>query len=144
MKSTGTAHWSGGLKDGKGSLSVAGGALRETPYSFARRFEDERGPGTSPEELVAATHAACFAMATSAMLGQAGFTPTRLDAKATVTLQPVDGKPTVTGSHLELTAVVPGIDEAKFREIVEGAKSGCVVSRLLKTDVTLDATLAQG
>jgi osmotically inducible protein OsmC len=141
MKSVASAVWEGGLKDGKGSISASGGAFTNTPYSFAKRFEGA-GAGTTPEELIAAAHAGCFAMATSALLGQAGYPPARLEVKATVTLQPVDEKPTVTGSHLELTATVPGIDAARFREIAESARAGCVISRLLNTKITLDAKLA--
>jgi len=141
MKSIASAVWEGGLKDGKGSISASGGAFTNTPYSFAKRFEGS-GPGTTPEELIAAAHAGCFSMATSAMLEKAGYPPQRLEVKATVTLQPVDEKPTVTESHLELSATVPGIDAARFREIAESARAGCVVSRLLNTKVTLDAKLA--
>lgn len=142
MKSIASATWEGGLKDGKGSLGLAGGAMTNTPYSFAKRFEGT-GAGTTPEELLAAAHAGCFAMATSAQLGNAGFPPQRLEVKATVTMQPVDGKPTITGSHLELKASVQGIDEAKFREIVEATRTGCVVSRALNAEITLEATLAR-
>ncbi len=141
MKSTASAVWEGGLKDGKGTISASGGAFTNTPYSFAKRFEGT-GAGTTPEELIAAAHAGCFSMATSALLGQAGHPPKRLEVTATVTLQPVDEKPTVTESHLELTANVPGIDPGKFREIVENARAGCVISRLLNAKITLDAKLA--
>ncbi len=141
MKSTSTAIWEGTLKEGKGVVSAANGAFSETPYSFGKRFEGATGPGTTPEEMIAAAHAACFAMATSGELGKAGFTPTRLEASATVTLEPVDGKPTVSKSHLVLKATVPGIDQAKFDEIVAGSKAGCPISRLLKAEITLDARL---
>jgi osmotically inducible protein OsmC len=141
MKSTASAVWEGGLKDGKGKLSSGSGAFTDSPYTFAKRFEGVGG-GTTPEELVAAAHSGCFAMATSAELGKAGFTPTRLSVKATVTLEPVDGKSTVTTSALELEAVVPGIDDAKFQEIVAGAKAGCPISRLLHANITLTAKLA--
>ena len=142
MKSNATAVWEGGLKDGRGTLTADGGAFTATPYSFAKRFEGT-GPGTTPEELIAAAHAGCFAMATASMLGNEGFRPTRLEVKSTVTLEPVDGKPTVTGSHLELSASIPEISEDKFKEITEGARSGCVVSRLLNTRITLEAKLAR-
>jgi len=141
MKSVASAVWEGGLKDGKGRVSAANGAFTDTPYSFAKRFEGAAGPGTTPEELVAAAHAGCFAMATSAELGKAGFTPTRLAVRATVTLEPVDGKATVSASALELEATVPGIDEAKFQEIAAGAKAGCPISRLLNANITLVAKL---
>ena len=140
MKSTASAVWEGGLKDGKGRLTSGSGAFTDSPYTFAKRFEGT-GAGTTPEELIAAAHSGCFAMASSAELGKAGFTPTRLSVKATVTLEPVDGKPTVTSSALEMEAVVPGIDDAKFQELVAGAKAGCPISRLLNTNVTLVAKL---
>ncbi len=140
MKSTASAVWEGGLKDGKGKLSSGSGAFTDSPYTFAKRFEGA-GAGTTPEELVAAAHSGCFAMATSGELGKAGFAPTKLSVKATVTLEPVDGKSTVTTSALELEAVVPGIDDAKFQEIVAGAKAGCPISRLLHANITLTAKL---
>ena len=141
MKNEASAVWEGGLKDGKGTMSAGGGAFKGLNYSFARRFEDAAAHGTNPEELIAAAHAGCFGMATAAALEKAGFKPTRLDVKATVSLEQVEGKPTITASHLELNAAVPDITEPKFREIVDGAKNGCVISRLLKADVSLDARM---
>ena len=141
MKSTASAIWEGGLKDGKGRLTAESGVLKEAPYTFARRFEGA-GTGTTPEELIAAAHSACFAMALSADLGKAGFPPQRLSVHATVTLEPVDGKPTVSSSALELEAWVPGIDDAKFQETAAGAKANCPISRLLHTNITLTAKLA--
>ena len=140
MKSTASAVWEGGLKDGKGKLNSGSGAFTDSPYTFAKRFEGA-GAGTTPEELIAAAHSGCFAMATSGELGRAGFTPTRLSVKATVTLEPVDGKPTVSTSALELEAVIPGIDDAKFQELAAAAKAGCPISRLLHTNITLTAKL---
>ncbi len=140
MKSSASAVWEGGLKDGKGRVSGASGVFTNALYTFAKRFEGE-GSGTTPEELIAAAHSSCFAMATSGELGRAGFTPTRLSVKATVTMEKVDGKPTVSGSALELEAVIPGIDDAKFQELAETAKAGCPISRLLKTNITLSAKL---
>ena len=140
MKSIASAVWEGGLKDGNGSLSSDGGALASVPYSFAKRFEGT-GAGTTPEELLAAAHAGCFAMATASGLGNAGFPPKRLEVKATITMQPVDGKPTIIGSHLEMSATVPGIEAAQFQEIAQTMRSGCVVSRALKVDISLDAKL---
>jgi osmotically inducible protein OsmC len=140
MKSTASAVWTGSLKEGAGKLSTASGAFNDSPYTFAKRFEGA-GAGTTPEELIAAAHSGCFAMATSAELGKAGFTPTKLSVKATVTLEPVDGKPTVSTSALELEATIPGIDDAKFQEIAAGAKAGCPISRLLNTNITLVAKL---
>ncbi len=142
MKSTASAVWEGGLKDGKGRLSATSGVFVDTPYTFARRFEGT-GTGTTPEELIAAAHSGCFTMALSAELGRAGFTPQRLTVKATVTLEPVDGKPTVSSSALELEGVVPGIDDAKFQEAAAGAKANCPISRLLNTNITLTARLAR-
>lgn len=140
MKSTASAVWEGGLKDGKGKLSSGSGAFSDSPYTFAKRFEGA-GAGTTPEELIAAAHSGCFAMATSGELNKAGFTPTRLSVKATVTLEPVDGMPTVSTSALELEAVIPGIDDAKFQELAAAAKAGCPISRLLHTNITLTAKL---
>jgi len=140
MKSSASATWEGGLKDGKGRLSAASGVFSETPYTFARRFEGA-GTGTTPEELVAAAHSGCYAMALSGELGRAGFTPERLSVKATVTIEPVDGKATVTSSALELEGVVPGIDPAKFQEAAANAKANCPISRLLHTNITLTAKL---
>src|SRR5262245_51533637 len=142
MKSTASAVWEGGLKDGKGRLTAASGVFSETPYTFSRRFEGT-GTGTTPEELIAAAHSACFAMALSADLGKAGFTAKRLSVNATVTLEPVDGKPTVSSSALELEAEVPGIDDAKFQELAAGVKANCPISRLLNTNITLTAKLAR-
>ena len=141
MKSTASAVWEGGLKDGKGKLTSGTGIFTDTPYTFAKRFEGT-GSGTTPEELIAAAHSGCFAMATSGELNKAGFTPTRLSVKATVTLELVDGKQTVNSSALELEAVVPGIDDAKFQEVAAAAKAGCPISRLLKTNITLTAKLS--
>ena len=140
MKRTASAVWNGSLKEGKGTLTAPGGALKNTPYNFSARFEN--GPGTNPEELIAAAHAGCFAMALSAELGKAGFTPTQLDATAEVSLENVPGKNwTVTASHLILKAKVPNIDAAKFNEIANGAKAGCPISKLLNANITLDAQL---
>ena len=141
MKSNATAVWTGGLKDGKGTITAATGSFRDTPYDFGKRFEGASTPGTTPEELIAAAHSACFSMAFSAELGKAGFTPERITTRATVTLEPVDGKPTVSASHLEMRAKIPGITPAKFAEIANGAKAGCPISRLLHTSITLDAAL---
>lgn len=141
MKRTANAVWNGSLKEGKGTLTAPGGALKNTPYSFGSRFEN--GAGTNPEELIAAAHAGCFAMALSAELGGAGFTPTQLDATAEVSLENVPGKNwTVTASHLVLKAKIPNIDAAKFTEIANKAKAGCPISKLLNATITLDATLA--
>ena len=135
MKRIASAVWHGDLKQGKGTISTQSGVLNQTPYSFTTRFEN--GIGTNPEELIAAAHAGCFTMATSAMLGAEGFTPDELSTQATVTLEQVDGNWTITKVHLDLTGKVPGIDEAKFNEIADKAKAGCPVSRVLKAEITL-------
>jgi osmotically inducible protein OsmC len=139
MKRIATARWSGGLKDGQGVLDTTSGALAGMPYNFRNRFEEE--PGTNPEELIAAAHAGCYAMALSADLGGAGFTPTSINAKATVTLEILEGKPTITSSVLDVSAKVPGIDAAKFAAIAEGTRAGCPVSRALNTKILLNAKL---
>ena len=141
MKRIATAVWNGSLKEGSGTLTAPGGALNNTQYSFASRFAS--GPGTNPEELIAAAHAGCFAMALSAALGEAGFKPDRLEAIAEVSLENVPPKGwSVTASHLVMNAKIPGIDAAKFDEIAAKAKAGCPVSRLLNATVTLTAKLA--
>ena len=119
---------------------LAGGALHDTPYGFSSRFEN--GAGTNPEELIAAAHAGCFTMATSAALGRAGITPEKLTTDATVTLEQVEGNWTITTVHLKMTARVPGISKEKFAEIAADAKANCPVSRVLKANITLDAELA--
>jgi len=137
MKRKASAVWRGDLKGGKGSISTDSGVLKETQYSFSTRFEN--GVGTNPEELIAAAHAGCFAMAFSAELGKAGIKPEMISATATVTLEMLPTGPTVTASHLDVTAKVPGADKTKVLEIADGAKSGCPISRLLNAKVTMDA-----
>jgi osmotically inducible protein OsmC len=135
-----SATWRGGLKDGNGILVAPSGVLNNTPYSFRTRFEND--PGTNPEELIAAAHAGCFSMALSAQLGNAGMTPERIDTTATVTMEPVEGKPTITKIHLMCRAKVSGADSAKFNQAAEAAKSGCPVSRVLAgAQITMDAKL---
>src|SRR6266481_5189873 len=134
MNRTASAHWSGGLKDGKGTIATASGVLKDTPYSFARRFESE--PGTNPEELIAAAHAGCFTMALSGQLGSAGMTAQALDTTATVTLEKTDAGFTITTIHLQVTAKIAGADQAKFAEAAKNAKEGCPVSRVLKANIT--------
>lgn len=141
MKRRASAHWQGSTQEGSGTLSVQSGTLRETPYSFKGRFGD--GKGTNPEELVAAAHAGCYTMALAFTLDNAGFAPEVIDSEADLTMDTVDGKPTVTAVHVTTRARVPGIDAAKFAELASGAKTGCVVSRALAPSivVTLDAAL---
>jgi osmotically inducible protein OsmC len=134
-----SAVWQGGIKDGGGTISTETGVLQEAPYGFNSRFED--GKGTNPEELIGAAHAGCFSMALSLMLGQAGLTPERIDTKAAVTLDKVGDGFEITASHLTVVARIPGVDQAKFIEIANQAKSGCPVSKLLNTKITMDAKL---
>ena len=140
MKRSASAVWRGGLKDGKGTVSTESGVLSSTPYNFRMRFEDEKG--TNPEELIAAAHAACFSMALSAQLGGAGMTADSIETTATVTLEQVEGGFAVTSSHLKTAVKIPGADKAKFQKAADDAKSGCPISKLLKADITLDATLS--
>lgn len=139
MQRTASAHWSGGLKDGKGTLSSPSGVLENTPYSFATRFESQ--PGTNPEELIAAAHAGCFSMALSAQLGNAGMTAQSIDTTATVTLEKQDAGFAVTSSHLQVKVKIPGADKAKFDAAAKNAKEGCPISRLLSAKITMDAQL---
>ena len=139
MKRKASAIWRGDLKSGKGVISTESGALKETQYSFSTRFEN--GAGTNPEELIAAAHAGCFAMAFSAELGKAGITPESIGATATITLEMLPTGPTVTESHLDVTAKIPGADQAKVLAIANGAKAGCPISRLLNAKITMDAKL---
>lgn len=133
------ARWEGSVKEGKGTVDFGNG-LFEGPYSFGSRFED--GRGTNPEELLGAAHAACFAMALSLVLGQAGFKPDYVDAAAHVTVKSQDGGFKITKSHLVCEAQVPGIDSAIFMQHAEEAKAGCPVSRALAgTEITLNAKL---
>ncbi|MGQ0562183.1 MAG: OsmC family protein [Gemmatimonadota bacterium] len=138
-KRTANAVWQGGLKSGNGTLRVPRGNF-EAPYSFPSRFEE--GAGLSPEDLIAAAHAACFSMALSAALEKAGHPPARVDTTATVSLETVDGAPTINRIHLETMGSVPGIDDASFRQHAEEAKKNCPVSRLYKgAEITVSAKL---
>jgi osmotically inducible protein OsmC len=136
---SGSAVWTGGLKDGRGTISTQSGALDAHPYGFASRFEGVAG--SNPEELIAAAHASCFTMALSLILGEAGLTATRMDTSAVVTLEKVDDGFAITASRLTLKADVPGVDAARFQELAEKAKAGCPVSKLFNATITLDATL---
>jgi osmotically inducible protein OsmC len=139
MNRKASATWRGGLKDGKGLISTASGVLNETQYSFSTRFEE--GKGTNPEELIAAAHAGCFAMALSAQLGDAGITPEAIHATATVTLEKNAAGWEVTTSHLDVRAKIPGNDRATFERAAANAKAGCPISRLLNAKITMDAKL---
>ena len=141
MQRKASAHWQGSTKEGSGTLSAQSGTLRDTPYSFKARFGD--GKGTNPEELIAAAHAGCYTMALSFTLNGAGFTAEAIETEAQLTMDPVDGKPTITAVHLVTRAHVPKIAAAQFAEIASSAKVNCVVSRALSPSitVTLDAAL---
>jgi osmotically inducible protein OsmC len=141
MKRTATAQWQGDLKAGKGAISTDSGVLNKTQYSFSTRFEN--GVGTNPEELLAAAHAGCFTMALSAQLGTIGLTPESLETKCTITLDKVADGFAITESHLDLKARVPGATREQFDTAVNNAKSGCPVSKLYKTNITLTSTLAE-
>jgi osmotically inducible protein OsmC len=134
-----SATWKGGLKDGRGSLVTASGVLDNTPYSFGTRFEN--GKGTNPEELIAAAHAGCFAMALSAQLGEASLKADTIEATATVTLEKNAAGWEVTTSHLDVRARVPGADATAFELAANNAKAGCPISRLLNAKITMDAKL---
>jgi lipoyl-dependent peroxiredoxin len=134
------AIWKGTGKEGKGVLTSATGVLKDTPYNFHSRFEN--GPETNPEELLAAAHAGCFAMALSFGLNKAGFTADELSVDCGVTVSPAEGGGfEITKSALKLVAKIPGISKDQFIELANGAKAGCPVSKLYKTEITLDATL---
>lgn len=139
MKRKGSAVWSGSLKEGKGVVSTESGVVKEAQYSFGTRFEEQKG--TNPEELVAAAHAACFSMALSAQLTNAGATPERVATTATVTLEKLEPGFTVTAVHLDVTAKVPGASQNTFDTAANNAKSGCPISRLLNATITMTARL---
>jgi osmotically inducible protein OsmC len=139
MKRTANAHWNGNLQSGQGEITSQSTTLNKTQYSFKTRFAD--GVGTNPEELIAAAHAGCFTMAVSAALTQAGITAGDLttDAILDLDMQALE----IKGIHLELKAsVIDGVDEAKFKEVAEGAKAGCIVSKALSVPITLNVTYA--
>lgn len=139
MKKSGSAVWSGGLKNGKGEISTETGALKNHPYGFTARFEG--GPGTNPEELIGAAHAGCFTMALSNILGEASLTASDMRTKADVTLERQADGFAITDVHLTLRAKVPGATPEQFIELANKAKVGCPVSKLMKANITLDAAL---
>jgi lipoyl-dependent peroxiredoxin len=139
MKRSASAVWKGGLQDGTGTVSTETGVLSNVPYNFRMRFENEKG--TNPEELIAAAHAACFSMALSMTLGDAGMKAESISTKATVTLEQVGGGFSVTSSALETRVNIPNADKASFLKAAEAAKSGCPISKLLNANITMDATL---
>lgn len=136
---SGSAVWQGGIRDGKGAISTKSGAVKDYPYGFASRFEGK--PGSTPEELIGAAHAACFIMAFSLILGEAKLTPERLDCRADVTIDKVGDGLAITKSHLTLKARIPGATQAVFEDLARKAKAGCPVSKVLNAEITLDATL---
>ena len=140
MKQKASAQWKGSLKEGSGILSTGSGALVEKPYSFKTRFEGEQG--TNPEELIGAAHAGCYSMSFSRILGQAGFTPDKIETTAAISLEQKDGGFAITASHLDVTASIPGIDEATFQDLAGKAKAGCPVSKVLNAEITMEARLA--
>ncbi|MFZ4833151.1 OsmC family protein [Rouxiella sp. Mn2063] len=135
----GQAHWEGDIKKGKGTISTESGALEQHPYGFNTRFEGK--PGSNPEELIGAAHAACFSMALSLMLGEAGHIPQSIDTTADVSLDKVDGGFAITKIALQSHVHLPGIEKAAFDKIIHQAKENCPVSKLLKADITLDYQL---
>jgi lipoyl-dependent peroxiredoxin len=139
MKRTASAEWHGDLKSGKGTVSTASGVLSQSAYSFHTRFED--GKGTNPEELLAAAHAGCFTMALSAQLAGANLTADSIETTCTITLEKLPDGFAITESHLDLHARVPGASQEAFDRAVEAAKTGCPVSKLYKTNITLAAKL---
>jgi osmotically inducible protein OsmC len=139
MIRTASAHWAGGLKDGKGTISTASGVLSDTQFSFSTRFEN--GIGTNPEELIAAAHAGCFSMALSHQLGEGGMTAESIDTKAALTMEKTDAGFTITAIHLDVTVKIPGASQEKFDTATQNAKKGCPVSRVLNATITMDAKL---
>ena len=139
MQRKASAVWKGGLKDGKGVISAPGGVLKETPYSFTTRFEN--APGTNPEELIAAAHAACFSMALSAQLEGAKLPPASISTNVTLSLDKLDSGWTITASHLDVVGKVPGADAATFQKYAEAAEKGCPVSKVLNAKITMTAKL---
>ena len=137
MKRTAHAHWNGTLTEGKGEISTQSTTLNDTQFSFKTRFAD--GVGTNPEELIAAAHAGCFTMAVGAALSQAGFKPNDLSTNAILDLDMASLS--ITGIHLELKgSAIEGVSEEKFKEVAEGAKANCIISKALSVPITLEVT----
>ena len=139
MERKASAVWRGGLKDGKGEFSVPSGVFSDLPYSFETRFED--APGTNPEELIAAAHAACFSMALSAQLGAASLTPESINTTANLKMEKLDSGWAITAIHLDVSARVPKADDAAFQKAAADAKAGCPVSKVLNANITMSAKL---
>ena len=134
-----SAVWNGNLKEGNGTISSDSGAVKEAAFTFASRFEDEGK--SNPEELIGAAHAGCYSMALSNELHKAGHDSKSVETSATVTLEPVEGAPTISTIKLVAKATVPGLDEEEFQKIAEATKEACPVSRALNTEIVLEATL---
>ncbi len=140
MERKASALWQGGLKDGKGEFSTTSGVFSHVAYSFKTRFEG--APGTNPEELIAAAHAACFSMALSAQLGAANLTPESINTTANLTLEKLDSGFAITTIHLDVTAKIPGASDPAFQKAAADAKAGCPVSKVLNAQITMTAKLA--
>lgn len=140
MKRKGSAVWTGDLKTGRGTVSTQSGVLAQARYGFGSRFED--GPGTNPEELIGAAHAGCFSMALSNVLGERGMTAERIETTASVSLERRGDGFAITAVHLDLTAAIPGADNAGFQDAAETAKATCPVSKLMTAEITMTARLA--
>ncbi|MCX7565291.1 OsmC family protein [Sulfitobacter sp. F26169L] len=139
IKKSGSAHWEGNLKKGKGTVSTETGVLKEQPYGFNTRFED--GAGTNPEELIGAAHASCFSMALSMILEDHDLVADSIDTKATVHLEQKDGGFSVTLIHLDVTAKIPDASQEQFEEATNAAKANCPISKLMTAEITMDAKL---
>ena len=140
MKRFGSTTWNGGLREGKGSVSTESRALENYPYSFFTRYGEK--PGTNPEELLGAAHAACFTMSFVRMLGMANFVPEQVDSKSDVTIVKDGDGFSITSVHLTVTARIPGIDQNTFQSIAAKAKAACPVSKLMNVEIGFDATLS--
>ncbi len=139
MERKASAVWKGGLKDGKGEFSAPSGVFSHVPYSFTTRFEN--APGTNPEELIAAAHAACFSMALSAQLGGANLTAESINTTANLKMEKQDAGWAITAIHLDVKARIPNADNAAFQKAAENAKAGCPVSKVLNAKITMNAAL---
>ena len=140
MKRFGSATWNGGLREGKGSVSTESGALETYPYTLFSRYGDK--PGTNPEELLGAAHAACFTMSLVRLLGMAAFAPEQVDSKSEVVIDKDGDGFSITSVHLTVTAKIPGIEQDTFQSIAAKAKAGCPVSKLIKVEIGFEATLS--
>ena len=139
MERTASALWTGSLRDGRGGISTQSGVLNNRQYGFRTRFED--GPGTNPEELIAAAHAGCFTMAVASYLEKAGVTADNLWTVATVTLEKTGESFAITAVHLDLAARIPGADRSVFEAATSKAKAECPVSKVLNARITLETRL---